>query len=629
MAITNKIDLTSLDFDDIKSSLKAYLLTQSEFSGYNFEGSALNILLDVLSVNTHYTAFFANMLANEMFLDTATQRDSVVSLAKLLSYTPQSKKASKITANITITPQAGHTPSLVVVPRNTVFTTTMDNQVFNYVVTENQTIYKDTDGNYIGYGIELSEGAIVQFAYEVDAENPDQKFLIPNLSVDTDSLVVKVRNSRTDSTTYTWTKSTDLYDLTSTSKVYWLQESNKSYFEVYFGDGIIGKQPSTGNIVILEYLVTNGSTANGAGTSDSTTSPALTLASGSASYTYSSTEYTTSNLVVSVVDPASGGADKESIESIKFLAPLTYAAQNRAVTAEDYKTVILQNRPSIETCTVWGGEDNTPVNLGKVYISLKPFSGSTVSELTKENITRDILATRNVVTIQPVIVDPDYTYLIINTTVKFDQTLTPLLASDITTIVYTAIKTYGDQYLEKFDRGFRFSRLSYLIDNSHTSILSNLTSVTLEKRITPITDTNSSSSSSSTSSGSSHSEEFMEILYFNNALYHPEDGYIPIVSSTSFTYGGETAYFDDDGNGNLRVYKLNGSTKVILDADAGYVDYTTGEIDILPLVIDAYDEYIAIRVVPDKEDVSVARNQILTIDPAEITVEAEPDSVTI
>lgn len=595
-----KINLTDLDFDDIKTSLKVYLQSQTEFQDFDFEGAAINILMDLLAQNTYYAAFFANMVINEAFLDTAIKRDSVVSHAKALSFTPHSIRAAKAVVDITIRPNNDDLPSAISIPRNLQFKAAISTgTVYSFVTTDTQIVKKSATNTYVARGVELVEGALVQFAYEYDPENSDQKLLIPNANADVTTLTVRVRESTTDSTTSVYLLASDLTKIESTSKVFWLQESNSGFFEIYFGDGIIGKKPAAGNIIILEYIITNGELANGLG---STASP-ITYLGGAASYNINNVASDTTQFSVSTVSIASGGAEKQTLDSIRFAAPKSYSAQNRAVTTNDYTLLINQNYPSIEAIAVWGGEDNIPVDLGSVYISLKPYAGTEVTESMED----DIIATLkkyNVVTIVPKIVDPDYTYLKVVTEFTFDPTLSTLSAADLETIVFNTIRNYGDNTLEKFSKNFRISRLTTLIDNADTAILGNQTFVLIAKHIEPTLNTN-----------------YATTLSFNND--------ITAIASSAFTYGGKTAYMDADTTTNkIRVYELINNVKTVLSADIGDIDFATGVLTITALNVSAYvGDYIEVEAVPVDQDVETARNQILIIsaDDIDVTSQSETD----
>jgi hypothetical protein len=599
----NQINLTDLDFDAIKASLKTHLQAQTEFVDFDFEGAGMNIILDLLANNTHYAAFMANMLANEMFLDTAAIRNSVVSHAKHVSYTPTSPQSASALLDVQITPaQTTHSPAAISIPRNTKFTSKLGSRSYTFVTKAATTVKENSAGSYIATNLQVFEGTLREYQYVVDTTNADQKFIIPEITADTSSLAVTVQNSVNDSTVVTYTLADNITTTTSTSKVFWLQENDNGFFQVIFGDGVIGKLLEDGNLVKLEYVITNGEAANGLST--------IAYSSGLATYNINNTTFSTNKIVVNtVVDIASGGAAAESTESIKFLAPRYHESQNRAVTATDYRTLITKNFPFIETVAVWGGEENDPVDLGTVYISLKPYSGTEISTTTESEITA-LMSTLSVVTLDTSIVDPDYIYMIPTTTVKYDQALTTKSSADIETDVFDVISDYGNNTLEKFDRDFRFSQLSTLIDNADVSVLNNLTDVNIQKRYTPTL---------ATSEG--------QTLQFNNQIN------VSTLTSTGFTVSGTVNFFDDDGSGVVRRYSLNDDgTKTYLDSSAGTIDYVTGKVILDAITITAVNETdltVRVTVTPSVEDVATTRNQILIVDNADITVSATADTIVV
>ena len=369
MAINSKgkLEITDLDFDTVKSNFKTFLSQQSTFSDYNFEGSGMSVLMDLLAYNTHYQAFHANMLANEMFIDTSVTRASAVSHAKSLGYTPTSMKSSYAKLTITVSDVPLSQTSLTM-PAGTAFNTVVDDASYQFVTISDVTVTSDS-GIFSFPDVGVYEGTRVQYQYTVNSNNLEQQFVIPSPSVDTSTLVVRVQNSSSDTTTTTYSLNTDYSTLLSTSTKYFLQEIENGQYEVYFGDGVVGKKPIDGNIIILNYVVTNGE-----------------LADGASAFTSASTIGGYSNISVTTVSNASGGGESESVDSIKFNAPLKYAAQGRAVTPDDYKSILPSVYPNIRSVQVWGGEDNDPAIYGRVYISIKPNSGNTLTTTTKNNI---------------------------------------------------------------------------------------------------------------------------------------------------------------------------------------------------------------------------------------------------
>ena len=441
-----KIEITDLDFDAVKSNFQNFLSQQSQFTDYNFEGSGMSVLMDLLAYNTHYLAFHANMLANEMFLDSSVLRANAVSHAKALGYTPSSMKASNATISISVADVPTSQNSLVM-PAGTIFTTSVNDTTYNFVTISDTTSTSDS-GIFAFTDVKIYEGTRISFQYTVNSSNLEQQFIIPSANVDTDTLKVRVQNSSSDTTTVSYSLNTDYTNLTSTSTKYFLQEVEDGRFEVYFGDGVSGQKPVDGNIVILDYVVTNGSDADGAS--------AFAAASTIGGY---------SNITVTTISSASGGGLSESVDSIKFNAPLKFAAQTRAVTPDDYKSIIPSIYTNIKSLSVWGGEDNDPAVYGQVYISIKPNTGTTLTTTTKNSIVNSLKAF-NVASVTPVIVDPITLLLELTTTVKYNSTISEKTNTDIRALVETAISTFNTNNLQKFDSVFRHSNILKAIDDA-------------------------------------------------------------------------------------------------------------------------------------------------------------------
>jgi len=434
-----RLEITDLDFDTIKANFKSFLSQQTQFTDYNFEGSGMSVLMDLLAYNTHYLAFHANMLANEMFIDTALTRSSAVSHAKALGYLPSSSKSSNAYVDVTVT-DVPTTQKSLVMAAGTIFSTSVDDVTYQFATIADHTTTSET-GTFIFSDVRIYEGTRITYQYTVDSNNLEQQFIIPSALVDTGTLVVSVQASPSDITTEVYTLNTDYATLTSTSLKYFLQEVEDGKFEVYFGDGVIGKKPTDGNIVILKYVVTNGSTADGA-----------------SAFTASSTVGGYSNVSALVTANASGGGDAETVDSIKFNAPLKYAAQGRAVTPDDYKAIVPSVYTNIKSIQCWGGEDNDPPIYGRVYIAINPTSGTTLTTTTKNSIIAS-LKNYNVASITPVIVDPEILYLVLGITAKYNSTLTEKTKTDIKALVETTLSSYNTNNLQKFDSVFRHSNL--------------------------------------------------------------------------------------------------------------------------------------------------------------------------
>jgi len=597
---SNKLVVSDLDFDNIKSNLKAFLQDQPEFSDYNFEGSGFAVLLDVLAYNTHYLGFNANMLANEVYLDSADIRKNIVSLAKMLGYTPSSVRAPSANISIVVNNATG---SSLTMDKGTTFTSTVDGTTYQFVTNQESTI-TPLDGVYRFSDISIYEGTLVTYRYTVDSTDVDQKFIIPSVNADTSTLKVTVQNSSVDATSSVYTLATGVRSLDNTSKVYFLQETDTGKFQIYFGDGVLGRKLSDGNIVILEYVVTNKEEANGAAT-----------------FTLSSSIDGFSNVSITTNSVAQGGSEAESKESIRFNAPLQYAAQDRAVTATDYETLVRSLYPNALSISAWGGEeDETPV-YGVVKISIKAASGSTLTNQTKTEIVNS-LRQYNIASVRPVIVDPETVSVILNSTVRFDSKLTTKTAATIKSEVISSLTNYNTNILQRFDGIFRYSKVTGLIDDADASIVSNITTVRVRKSFTPILNTSTRYD-----------------VYFRNAFYNPHTGHNAdmggILSSSGFKIDGNNneMFLDDDGSGNIRRYYFDGGVRVYANNTQGTVNYTTGQVTLNSLNITSISNIrgssssvIEITVVPNSNDIVPVRNTIVEIDIANSTVTVEKDT---
>ena len=603
--MANKLQVTELDFDDIKNNLKTYLKNQTEFTDYNFEGSGLSTIIDLLSYNTHYLAMNANMAVNESFLDTATLRSSVVSHAKALGYTPRSVRAP--VAYIDVVINNGNLTSLTM-PKGTKFTTQIDGTTYSFINNED---FSQTPVNGIlrFSNVPIYEGSLVTAKYTVDASAPEKRYLLTNNRADTTTLKVSVQNSSVDTATEVYTLATDITQVTATSNNYFLQEVEDGKFEVYFGDGVVGNAPTNGNIVILEYIVTNDEDANGARNFSATTIGGQT-------------DYSIATLI-----EAKGGAYAETIQSIKYNAPLDYSSQGRAVTTEDYKLLLPRVYPDVRAVQVWGGEDNNPPVYGQVFLSVKTNSGINLTVAQKNDIAR-AMDKYNIASVRPSIVDPDITKLKLDVNFKYNSNATTKSAGDLEALVRTAITNYNTQDLEQFDVVFRYSKLSRIVDSADTSILSSISSVRMVNTVVPVLNTSS---------------EY--VINFNNEIHYPlqamitrprplsHPGGVEVITSSGFTVAGNsnTMYLEDSGSGYLRRYFITGgTTKNYVDNSAGTVDYTTGKVVITSLNVTGTsnsDGTISITAKPESNDVVSVRNQLLEIDLPNLVITGTNDTI--
>lgn len=469
MATANSnINITNLDFDSIKSSLQAYLSNQSQFTDYNFNGSVISTVLDLFAYNTYYNSFYLNMVANEMFLDTALKRSSVISHAKLLNYTPRSTVCPTSIVNMMF--NGVNYPSFTI-PQYTIFQSeAVNGTTYPFVTLDSVTV--NTSGNIATFNdIRLYQGQPVSYTFNVDViTNPLSTFKLPDSTIDLSTLKVIVYPTAQSISFSVYDLATNHLTLDGNSNVYWIQETLDGFYEINFGDGILGKQLSTLNVVVVEYLSTNATNANGA--------KQFTLMSNLGNY---------NSVSINTTQPASGGQIKESIDSIKFQAPKSFAAQNRAVTKDDYITAIQQNayNYNFDSVNVWGGEQNIPPIYGRVFICMKPSGGYLLTDTQKQRIISDIISPISVMTVEPTIVDPDYTYVSISVNVAYNQNMTIFSPTQIQNLVTAAIQNFGISTLNTFNSTFSSSELIATISNLDPSITSNELSLKVQKKIFP------------------------------------------------------------------------------------------------------------------------------------------------
>ena len=464
-----RLQISDLDFDQIKTNLKAYLKQQSQFQDYNFEGSGLNILLDILAYNTHYNSYYLNMVANEAFLDTALLRDSVVSHAKTLGYIPFSVTAPRAIVNVTVD-SGTTTPETLTIPKGFTFSSNLiDSLSYNFVVLEETTVTK-SNTSFFFEDLEIYEGSLVSYVFNyTENSNPKSIFVLPDNNIDTTTISVSVSPNVGNTSTQVYNQVTDILDITSTSEAYFLQESKNGNYEIYFGDGVIGKALNDGAVVTVTYLVTNGVAAN--------QTDGFIAAAPIGAY---------SDIVIDVVDVASGGATRETVDSIKYSAAAQYATQNRLVTTSDYESYIKSKYPSIDSLSVWGGEDETPKVFGKVYISLKPKTNYFISETEKQRIIDEIINPKAIVSVSAEIRDPEFLYLIIESLVQYDQKKTSLDEGAIRNNIRQAILDFRDTNLNKFAGTFVLSKLQDAVDSTNgEAIIGSETIVRVQRRFKP------------------------------------------------------------------------------------------------------------------------------------------------
>lgn len=548
MAERKRLSVNSIEFEGIKQNLKDFLKGQSTFRDYDFDGSGLSVLLDILAYNTYYQAFYNNMVANEMFLDSAVKRESVVSLAKNLGYTPNSTTAPTAVVDLTL---AGEPTSTTLLP-GAVFTTSLDGQNYTFVNVEPATF----DENNTITDLQIKQGYLSSISYIVPDNDVTRRYEIPEDNVDISTIKVTVQQSTTNTSGITdiWSTAGDLSQITSTDKVYYLQENSKQKFEIYFGDNVFGQKLQPGNLITVTYLVTSGPAANDAGKNDSVDNRAFTYGAAA-------------NTVV-VKSYASGGSNKETINDIRFKAPKAFSSQNRAVTANDFSTLIESNFSGFDSVFVYGGEEAEPPVFGTVFVAIKPSVGTVVTDGIKTNVLK-FLRSKTVLSITPEIIDPDYTYLRLNTNVVYDPTLTALPRESVVAGIRESIISYLNTNIGKFGRSYSASKITSQIDGSSSAIISSIVNVTMEKRFIP-----------------ADAQAVSYELNYGNPIYHPHDGHMAVVHSNVFKYLDNEAnvvknvFIEDDGYGVINFYETVNNTKQIALENAGVVNYDTGVVSL-------------------------------------------------
>ena len=600
---SSQVNITDLDFDDIASNLKEYLKGQSTLKDYNFEGSNISLLIDLLAYSSHVSAFNANMVASELFLDTAQIRKNVVSRAKEIGYTPTSATASMATIDLQVNSPliGGEVPTSLTLNRGHKFKTSYDGSVFPYVLLESKTI-SPLDGIFKFENLKLYQGTMNSDIFAYNGQIQNQRFALSEELVDTSSITVTVQSTGGGSSA--WAKSEDISGVDKDSKVWYVQENDQGLFEVYFGDGVISAEPLDGDTITISYLVTNATHTEGANI-----------------FTMSDSIGGNSDVTITTKTASSGGKDKEDIESIRFAASKFYTSQNRLVTVDDYKSKLQTLYPGADSISVWGGEDNNPPQYGKIFIAIKPSQNVNKLTSSEKTLLRDKMRRLNMLTVRPEIVDADVIEILVTCNFKFNPRATTKTVSELETLVRAAIITHDSTYLSGFDSIFRHSVLATDIDNAESSILSNITTVKLRKTISP-----------TLGQSKGYEVEFGD----GNKFYNPHLGHNKhgggITTTTGFKVSGftDTFFFDDDGEGNLRRYSLSGSERVYADSQAGTVDYTNGKITVNGINIletSNTDDTIHFTVIPNSYDSVAYRSNLLDINTSLISVTGATDSI--
>ena len=595
----SNIKVTDLDFDILKENLKDFLRGQEEFQDYDFDGSGLQILLDILSANTHYNAIYQNMVANEMFLDSAVLRESIVSRSKALGYTPSSIKSSQVEVTLSVVEKDPYLdqPASVALPAFSNFSASKDGVTYIFQNTEGHNLSDSEETDSGGRKIytdtfTIRQGIMVEQNFEVKfQEDPNQRFILDNLNVDISTLIVSVKQNPQD-VTATYAVSTlaeNVVELGPNDNVYWVNENESGKYELFFGNGRIGKKLTDGTLIKIQYLTTSGSVGNNIDTGF-TFSDVITT--DTSSYELRSISRTSASF---------GGAEKESSEEIRFTSPKYYEMQNRTVTALDYKYLVQKKYQNIESIKTWGGEDNDPVYYGRVFISLKPKTGFFITETAKKTIIDDIIKDYNVVTIDAEIVEPEYTFIELRTEIKYNLREVPQGEEYVKNLVLNSIQSFNQDNLGKFDSYFRFSKMIAKIDNTSDAIKSNISTVKIKNRLVPTLGISSS--------------------YVSRFNAEVNSG---TLTSSNFTYDGiANCLLEDDSNGNINVVSFSGDVKLSVKSNVGIVDYNKGSISLngfSPTEITSGDDYIDLILTPKSSDLSPLRNQILEIDLGSINI---------
>jgi hypothetical protein len=555
-----QLNVTELDFASIKQNLKTFMQSQEEFQDYNFDGAGLSILLDILAYNTHYNATLAHLQSNEMFIDSAVKRNSVASIAKTLGYTPTSRKSARANIVFQIDPPVSYSESSLTVLRETQFTAKTTNKTYTFYPKEDYVsglVSLETGQTGFSFPMELIEGKRVSNNFIVDQSNKSGPFVIPNINLDTTTIRVRVQESSGNNANITsWNFYDDITAVDETTRAFFIEEGPSGLYEIRFGDSILGKQLSVGNIVLVDYIVSSGAAPN-------------SIPNFSSSQTFTASGETK---VVYLESAATGGQEKESIDSIRYNAPKFNATKNRVVTPQDYETLIRSRFNNVNSIAVWGGEENDPPIYGKVFIAIQPIPGSIITQADRDIIARDIIRPRSVVSIQPEFVDPTQTYIGLDVSVNYNKTLSTLTSSRIESEVRTVVQNYFTNNVNKLQKNFYYSKLLAEVIGTTQSIFSASMQVKMHKRIPVILGI---------------SEDYD--VRFNGRL--ETETLITTNFNTTITGRQYEVYITDqhdttvDDIGTLVMKRV--SDDVIVVSNIGTVDYTTGDVKIFNIIVDS------------------------------------------
>ena len=582
--------VANLDFNDIKLALKDFLKAQNELTDYDFEGSAISNLLDVLAYNTYYTAFNTNMVVNELFIDSATLRDNVVSIAKQLGYRPKSSTSPTASISFDVTYSNPTTDTELILKKGSGFISSFDNSIYKYIVQKD--VLAQVSNNVATFtDVPLREGTMVVNDWIVSSSTPNQRYVLENPNIDTNTISVSVFPSG-GSFNEPYLVADNILGIDSTSKIFYLEEIDDGRYEIKFGDGVLGKKLEANTRIVASYISTNGSDSNGV--KSFVFQGILENAQGVTPGAY--------DVSITSSVASAGGEEKETTEKIKFNAPKIYGAQDRAVTSDDYGAIVRNIYPATSDIIIFGGEEQQPPDYGKVFIVLKPSDASYLTSLTKNDIVSK-LQKYVVASVEPVIIDPAILHVEMNSKIYYNSLQTDQTPSQIRDKVIGSIQNYVDNSdTEKFKGTFRYSKFIGVIDDADRSINSNLTSLSMRRDFYP----------------QLNSTFFYEVCYQNAFDSDCDD---PVLSSTGFRVTEHPTYdvYLEDRDNKIVLYRLDPVTgdKVVLDKEVGDIDYVKGEIMLYNMTIikgSYFDNRISLTVKPLSNDIKALREMYLDVD---------------
>lgn len=593
---------TNLDFGDLRTQIKDYLRSSSNFTDFDFEGSNFSTLIDLLAYNSYITAYNTNMSVNEAFLDSATLRENVVSLARNIGYVPRSKRASKAKVSFSVDMSQTNARTIKIFAGQVALgAVTNGNYIFS--IPEDVTTPVDSNGIATFDNLEIYEGVYLKNTFIVDSSQPNQKFILPNANIDTSTIRVKV----IDQVEETYTAYSNILNINSNSRIFLVQEIADEKYQILFGDNVLGKRPPGGSRIEVSYIITNGSLGNGA-----------------SNFTFSGRlldnnllDVTSGISLLLTESPSENGDEIEPIDSIKYLAPRIYASQFRAVTANDYKGLIPYIYPNVESVTSYGGEELDPPEYGKVFISIKPRNGNFLSQITKQEIIRS-LKQYSIAGIRPEIIDLSYLYVEVDSTVYYNVNSSTRPELVRTKVLNTLTKYAGSSDVNNFGGRFKYSKVISLIDGSDKSITSNITKVKMRRDLNPALNTFATYE-----------------LCFGNKIYSKKDGYS--IKSTGFKIDGisETVYMSDiqvsENTGKIFFFKLENNIPILIKNTAGSVDYARGEIllDVVNITgTELSNGFIEVQAIPESNDVIGLKDLYLQVDVRNSVVNMIEDTIS-